>query len=617
MAKGVGKGKASQTFVWIILGLLIVGLAGFGATSFTGGGAAVARVGDAEVTIDEYARALQSELRAVQAQAGRSIPLSEARNFGIDQIVLGRLVGAAALDNEAAEAGVSVGDERIAEEVRQTPSFQGIDGEFDPETYRFALQQNNLTVREYETTLRDEISRQILQAGIAGGVAAPAPYVDTLMGFLAEERDVTWAALDEGHLAEPIPDPTLSELEAFHSENAAMFTLPETKVLTVAALTPDMLIDTIEIDEALLREIYDERRDEYETPEHRLVERLVFSDESAAEAARAAIEAGETSFEALVEERGLTLSDIDLGDVTADDLGAAAEAVFALDGPGLAGPVLTRLGPALFRVNAVLPATTIPFEEAEAELREEYASERARRIIQDEIQPVDDLLAGGATLEELAAETAMELSTLEWRPDLAEGLAGYEAIRDAAAAVEEGDFSDLIELEDGGIAALRLDETLEPRLRPLAEIEEEVAEAWRRELLGDRLAARAREIAGEIEAGRDMAAFDLDIEWDRGLTRGDFVDGTPSEFLPVVFEMEVDEVRAIAGDGQAIVARVDDIRAPDMDDPDTARIRDLVAEQARQALADDLLLGFMNAARADAEVDIDQSAINAVHSSFP
>ncbi len=617
MVKGIGKGKASQTFVWIILGLLIVGLAGFGATSFTGGGSAVARVGEAEVTIDEYARSLQSELRAIQAQAGRSVPFSEARNFGIDQIVLGRLVGAAALDDQAAEAGISVGDARIAEEVRRTPAFQGIDGAFDPETYRFVLQQNDLTVREYEASLRDEISRQILQAGLVGGVAAPDPYVETLMGFLAEERDVTWAALDEDNLAEPIPDPTMSDLERFHSENAEAFTLPETKVLTVASVTPDMLIDTIEIDDATLREIYEERRDEYDTPERRLVERLVFPDEAAAEAARAAIEAGETTFEALVDERGLTLADIDLGDVTADDLGAAGEAVFALDGPGLAGPATTPLGPALFRVNAVLPATSVPFDEAEAELREERAAERARRIILDEIQPIDDLLAGGATLEELAAETAMELSTLDWRPGLAEGLAGYEAIRAAATAVQEGDFPELIELEDGGLAAIRLQETLEPRLQPLDEIEDEVAQAWRSEVLGDRLAARAREIADRIEAGRDMAAFDLDLQWDRGLTRGGFIEGTPPGFLPTLFEMEPDEVRVIEGEGSAVIARLEEIRAPDLDDPDTARIREAVAGQTRQALADDLLSGFMNAARADADVEIDQSAINAVHSSFP
>ena len=32
----MAKGQTSKFFVWVILGLLIVGLAGFGATSFSG-----------------------------------------------------------------------------------------------------------------------------------------------------------------------------------------------------------------------------------------------------------------------------------------------------------------------------------------------------------------------------------------------------------------------------------------------------------------------------------------------------------------------------------------------------------------------------------------------------
>lgn len=617
MAKGVGKGKASQTFVWIILGLLIVGLAGFGATSFTGGGSAVARVGETEVTIDDYARALQTELRDVQARAGRSIPLSEARNFGLDQIVLSRLVGAAALEDQAAGAGVSVGDMRIAEEVQRTPAFLGIDGSFDPESYRFALEQNGLSVREYEESLRTDIASQIVRAGIAGGVEAPAPYVDTLLAFLREEREVTWAALTEADLADPVPDPTMADLEAFHSENAEAFTQPETKVLTVAALTPDMLLDGIDIDDATLRDVYDERRSEFETPERRLVERLVFSTEAAAADARAAIDAGTTTFEALVEERGLTLADVDLGDVRADDLGGAAEAVFGVDGPGLAGPAASNLGPALFRVNAILPATSVSFEDARDELFEELASERARRTILDEITPIDDLLAGGATLEELAAETDMELSSLDWRPGEAEGLAGYEEIRRAAAEVAEGDFPELIELDDGGLAAIRLDEIRPPMLQPLAEIEDEVSTGWRVQELGFRLAARAREIAQAIEGGRDMAAFDLDLQWDRDLIRTGFIEGAPASFIPTIFEMEPGEVRVIEGPGEAVIARLEEVRAPNLDDPDTAQIRGLLEGQIAQSLSEDILIGFMTAARDSAGVDINQSAINAVHSSFP
>ena len=69
---------------------LVVGLAGFGIGA--GGGLSsqnVARVGDRPVTADDYARAMQQELRALNAQIGRSLTMAEARQYGVDRMVLG------------------------------------------------------------------------------------------------------------------------------------------------------------------------------------------------------------------------------------------------------------------------------------------------------------------------------------------------------------------------------------------------------------------------------------------------------------------------------------------------------------------------------------------------
>jgi peptidyl-prolyl cis-trans isomerase D len=84
------------------------------------------------------------------------------------------------------------------------------------------------------------------------------------------------------------------------------------------------------VDEDALRQLYDDRIAIYQQPERRLLERLAFGTEEDAQAAFDAIEAGETDFDTLVEERDLTLADIDLGEVAVGDLPAeAAEVIFA------------------------------------------------------------------------------------------------------------------------------------------------------------------------------------------------------------------------------------------------------------------------------------------------
>ncbi|MEM9708796.1 MAG: SurA N-terminal domain-containing protein [Pseudomonadota bacterium] len=609
--------KVSNTLVWILLGLLILALAGTGIGGFGGSGSAIARVGSAEVTANDYSRAIQGELSQLQAQAGRGISFREAQAFGLDQVVLSRLTGDAALEDQATQAGISVGDDRIGEAVQTNPAFVGIDGGFDRAAYQFTLRQNGLNTREFEETLRTDLSRQIVQSAIVGGIAPPDAYIDTVLTFMLEGRDVTWAALTEDNLSEPLPEPSESDLIAYHGANEEAFTLGETKVLTIASLTPQTMLETIEIAEDDIRAAYESRRAAFDTPERRLVERLVFPDTAAAEAAKAAVEDGNTTFEALVEERGLTMADVDFGEVTEAGLDAAGEIVFAADGPGIVGPAETSLGPALFRINAILDVVSISFEEARDNIREVLATDEARAAILDEIEPADDLLAGGATLEELADETAMTLSTLDWRPGITEGLAAYDEIRTAAAQVTQDDFPELIELDDGGLAALRLDETVPPRLQPLDEVRDEVEAAWRETELITRLGAEARALAAEIEAGREMAGIDIPLNWDRGLTRSDFIDGAPEGFIDAIFAMEPGEVRVIEGPGQAVIARLEEVAPPGEDDANSVAIRGILAGQISQSLGQDLLVGFMEAARSEAGVRIDQGMLNAVHAQIP
>ena len=105
MAKTAMK-KASNLFIWIILGLLFIALAGFGIGSFSGGASRVGAVGDVEISAEDYARALDQEIRARIAQTGQPVTLATLRAQGVDQAVLQSLVARAALVNEAQMMGL-------------------------------------------------------------------------------------------------------------------------------------------------------------------------------------------------------------------------------------------------------------------------------------------------------------------------------------------------------------------------------------------------------------------------------------------------------------------------------------------------------------------------------
>lgn len=609
----MAKKKGTNTVTLLLLILLIAGLAGFGVTNFGGSLQSVGRVGSTEITTRDYARAIEAQLNAFQAQTGQRLTPEQAQAIGLDRQALGQLLTDAAIEDETKRIGLSAGDENVSEEVRNVPAFQGLSGEFDRQTYELTLRQNDATVAEFEEQVRDDLAEGLVRRAVAAGLATPSIYVDTLFDHARETRDVTWARLTADDLAEPVAEPTDSEVQAYYDANLADFTRPETKAIRYAWLTPDMLASGITVEEAQVRQLYDDRIAEFVQPERRLVERLVFATQADAEAAKARLDAGETDFDTLVTERGLDLADVDLGDIAAADLGAAADEVFALTEPGVVGPLPSDLGPALYRMNGILAAEETSFEDAKSDLEAEAAQDRARRIILDLVPQVEDMLAGGADPSLLAERTEMEEGRIDWNAEVFDGIAAYEGFRGAAATATPEDFPQVVDLEDGGIVVLKVDEVREPEPRPLDEVRDEVVAAWTLERTGDALAAQAEALAEQIRNGREMAGLDLSLKVSRDMTRDAFIEETPPDFTRTVFAMERDAIAVLSADGDAWLVRLDAVNPADATSPEAQQVRARFAGETAQSYATALTRAFTQSLIDATEVEVNSAAVNAVN----
>lgn len=610
-------GKAGQIAMYGLMAMLIFGLGGFGITSFGGGTVAIGKVGDREITVDDYARSLQQEINAFGAQFGQQLSFAQAQALGIDRSVQAAVVTRAALDNEAARVGISVGDETVAAEVTSTQAFQGVSGNFDRETYRMQLERLNFSETEFEADLRRDVARQLLQGAVAGGFAAPPALTDTLYAWSAERRGFSLLRLTEAALTAPLPSATDADLAAFHTANIDRYTRPEAKRLSYVALLPETLAAASPASEDDIKAAYEARKDEYIIPEKRLVERLVFPDEAAAAEAKAKLDAGET-FESLVEARGLTLADIDMGDVAREDLGAAADGVFALTEPGVVGPLPSDLGPALYRMNAILAAQETTLDEVRDTLATEIALQDAARAIADKVEAVDDLLAGGASFDDLVREQGMEKGTLDYAPT-AEGLPGFAAdpaFRAAAEAVAEGDFPEALLLDDGALVAIQFVETVPATPIPLEEVKDRVAADWRADALQKALSARAVEIKAAVEGGTRLETLGI-VSRTAAIPRDGTVENAPSDLLAQVFRMAEGDLAVVEGAGFTGVVQLDAIIPAASEGADAEALKTAISVQAEQALAQDAFLLFGAALQAEAGISLDQQAINAVHAQFP
>jgi len=597
--------------VWILLAMLILGLGGFGVRNFSGRIQTVGSVGETEISTNDYARALRAEMNAAQAQIGRPLTLAEARSLGIDRQVQAQLFSEAAVTEQARRLGISVGDAEVMRQINSVQAFQGIDGKFDRETYRMALRQQGFTETGFETRLRSDVSRSLLQTAVATGVRAPAPLADHYAKYIDEARDIAFAEVTEADLTAPVAEPTEDQLKSWYDDHLDQFTKPETREISYVWLTPEMLESKVEIDDATLQTAYNDRLNDFVQPERRLVDKLVFPTMEEAEAAKAKYEAG-TSFGDLAKERGLTLADTDLGEVSKDDLGSAGDAVFALDAPGLVGPLDTDLGPALFQMNGILPGEETTFDEAKADLRAEVAMDRARRMIGDMTSDLEDRLASGATLEDMAKETDMEAGKISMAPDTQDGIAAYESFREAAQKVTTDDFPELANLEDGGVFALRLDGVTAAAPYPYDEVKDKVAESWRAAELMRLKTERATEIVAAVADGTSLGAQGLIVSQAAHVKRTGFIEGTPASLINTAFDTEAGKAATVATDTQVFVVLPERVIEADPNTPELLGMQAQIATRIEQTMSDDLITLYSRAAEAEVGITLDSAAINAV-----
>jgi peptidyl-prolyl cis-trans isomerase D len=226
------------------------------------------------------------------------------------------------------------------------------------------------------------------------------------------------------------------------------------------------------------------------------------------------------------------------------------------------------------------------------------------------------LLAGGATLEDVATETALELGRIDWTPQSDEGPAAYEGFRAAAAAVTEDDFPAMAFLEDGSIFALRLDEVLPPRPEPFEDARERALMGWTQDATEDALRLQAEAAVTALQNDPDFSTAGLAPRIENGLTRTAFIEGTGPGFMEAVFEMEPGEIRVLAEGGQVQIVRLDRI-APPAESPELVQLRERFASELDGALAAEIFEVFARDAQSRARPQIDQRALTAVQNSFP
>ena len=632
MLRGIHKATSNwfgKAVMAAVMGLLVVSFAIWGIGDiFRGFGLNSAlKIGNTEISIEQFRQYYTERLQQLSRQVGRPITPDQARATGIDRQVLSQLVAETTLDQQAKALRLGIGNDEIASRITNDPSFRGLNGQFDRTRFVEIIRQAGFTEGRFVEEQRRVILRRQIALSIGGEFNVPVTAMAALNQYQNEKRAIEYLALGPAQAGD-IPAPTPEVLSKFFEERKVLFRAPEYRKITLLSMSPADLAKPDAVSDADAKTYYEQHKASYGTPERRELHQIIFPNPEEAAAAHERIAKG-ASFADLAKERGLKDSDTDVGMVTKAEVidPAVADAAFALKADEVSTPVQGRFGTVLLQVGKIEPGNQKTYEEVAPQIKREIAENRAKTEIGNLRDKFEDERAAGATLAETAKKLGLKSRTIDAVDRSGRGpdgkpIADLPKSPDAIAAgfgSDVGVDNDPLQLPNGGYLWYDVTGITPARERTLDEVKDQVETRWRDDEIAKRLQAKTDDMLGKFKAGTTLAQLATESGL-KVVTAADLQRGKPGGFAPAkLVDAAFKTIKGVpaSAEGDQVTARFV-FRVTDVVDPTLDPIAsNAIATSLQNSYTDDIIGAYVTRLENDFGVTLNQQALTQVFGGAP
>jgi len=477
------KSKINKFFAWVIVLLLVLGLAGFGLQDVLSrwGTSKLATVGEVEISTEEFGQSFIREINYISQNIGKNLTIEEAKSFGLHLQVVERLINRSLLDQLLIDLKISVGDVLLLKNLKTNPNFKDAEGNFNRKNYNDYLSKINLSENEFEKILRNDLSRGLLTQILDPNFNHNQNIVKTIASYIGEEREVKLYKLNYDTNTS-LQDFNKDEVRKFYENNKNNYSSKSIRKYSVLNINPSQFLNEIEITEEEIQNIYEERKQNFTQPEFRELSRIIFQTSDLANEALNKILSNEKTFEQIGKDLNLNRKEINFGTYSKIDLDdELSEFIFdaKIKKNSIVGPINGELGFELYKVNKIIPEFVLGEEKAKSQIINEIQLENSLNKLSEMIPEVEDMIASGETLEEIARKYQMNIENLE----ISKGdeLPKKYRNKNLKTYFDEAsnDNTDLLQIEDNTFISIRLDDEIEPIIPSFEKIYDQLLDDYK------------------------------------------------------------------------------------------------------------------------------------------
>ena len=515
MLQNIRDNLSSKTAM-VILGTIVLSFVFVGGASFTTlGSNYAAKVDGIDISVNQFETAYRNQIQSNPQIAA----LPEEYRRQVRSSILEQLIQQQVIDNYLAEAGFRITDEQLSEIVRQFPEFH-VNGRFDRETYESILLTADMTPAQFESSQKLNLRRSQLQRSIRGTSVVPPSNYRRFLNLAFENRVVSTASISPASVADEI---IVSEelIVAFYEENPTTFSLPESADVEYVEINRNAVAADVNVTEEQLNDSYELNKSRYQQDEQRQARHILIlfdDDENGAEAVAneviTRIRSGE-SFEVLAgqySKDGATASNGgDLGAMPRTQLpDALGDAIFAMQEGDVEGPVKGDFGFHVVRLDSIVDAGPLPFEQVRASLLTELQEEQADGLFLALERKLSDALFDATDIKSVADAVGAEVkTTASFERDSVAPFDGSQIAADAVfdpTVLSGAAMSEVIGLDVNRTIVFSVSKHNEATLDTLENVREQIATTLTNQQSEDLMARQAQQMLDAVRGGEDFAA---------------------------------------------------------------------------------------------------------------
>jgi peptidyl-prolyl cis-trans isomerase D len=614
-----------------ILALLILPFALWGVEHFfdgSGGNDAVATVAGVGISERDFQQAIADQRDGLRQQMGERFDpaVTETSKFRLD--VLEDMIDSQLVVGTAVNSGMTVPDDRLAEIIRNIPSFQK-DGKFDVKAYDALLRQQGLSPSTYQEQLRAQIAGEQSVGLFRRLQWMPQAVVDRAADLGEQERDVQQALISPDDYMAKV-SASADEVKQYFDSNSKQFEVPARVKIEYVLLDADKVAEKIAIPETDVEAFYKANAGKFTTAEQRRAAHILIGVDKGANAV--AKGAARAKAEKLLAELKTGKDFGALAKANSSDPGSAQQngdlgffgrgtmvkpfedAAFKLKVGEVSGIVESDFGFHIIKLTEIKGGADGDLESARPQIVSELRKQRSGKqfaelaeALADAVYEQSDSLAGAAEKLGVPVQTA-EGVTREGNPrDPVLGNAKFlKALFDDALPNRRN--TEVVELASGKqLVAGRVVASTPASILPFDTVKSDIVDRVKRKKAAEMAIAEGKRIMGELAAGKAVP-----VKWGANLTVSrKKPTGLPFPAMQLVFRAKTAPLPSYAaveipGQGYAMF-RINRVGPPAVSDPAE---RKRYSTDATRMMGEEEQKVWLAALRASAKVDIKQSLVD-------